>query len=48
MPILDNSSTSNPQYVDGKESHRLAGRGVSHEVTFVSASEGKARGVPYD
>ena len=44
MPIFNNLSTSNAQYVDGKESYRLAGRSVAHELTFVSAGEEKARG----
>src|SRR5215510_2592256 len=44
MPILNNPSASNPEYVDGKEPHWLAGRRVSHELTFVSSVEGKARG----
>src|SRR6266576_103699 len=44
MPIFNNLSTSDAQYVDGKESYRLAGRRVAHELTFVSAGEEKARG----
>src|SRR6266404_8590714 len=44
MPIFNNLSTSNTQYVDGKERHRLAGRRMAHELTFVSAGEEKARG----
>src|SRR5882724_8916774 len=44
MPIFNNLSTSNAQYVDGEELHRLAGRRMAHELTFVSAGEEKARG----
>src|SRR6266436_5913678 len=44
MPILNNPSTSDTKYVDGKEAHRLAGRRVAHELTFVSAGEEKASG----
>src|SRR5216684_104707 len=44
MPILNDFSISNSQYVDGKEPYRLAGRRVTHELTFVSAGEEKARG----
>src|SRR5258705_1385993 len=44
MPILNNPSTSDTQNVDGKEAHRLAGRRVAHELTFVSAGEEKASG----
>src|SRR6478672_1465884 len=44
MPILNNASASNPEYIDCKEPHRLAGGSVSHELTFMSAGEGKARG----
>src|SRR6266446_11003935 len=44
MPIFNNLSISNMQYVDGEELHRLAGRRMAHELTFVSAGEEKARG----
>src|SRR5712671_3796343 len=44
MPIVNDFSISNSQYVDGKEPYRLAGRRVTHELTFVSAGEEKARG----
>src|SRR5882724_6652540 len=44
MPIFNNLSTSNAQYVDGEELHRLAGRRMAHELTFVSAGGEKSRG----
>src|SRR5438132_9908821 len=44
MPVFNNLSTSNAQYVYGEEPHRLAGRRMSHELSCVSAGEEKARG----
>src|SRR6266478_4983736 len=44
MPIFNNLSTSNAHYVDGEELHRLAGRRMAHELTFVSAGEEQTRG----
>src|SRR3977135_4686761 len=43
MPVFNNPSISNTQYVYGEEPHRLAGRRMAHELTFVSAGEEKAR-----
>src|SRR5260370_42545284 len=44
MPILNDFSISNSQYVDGKEPYRFAGRRVTQELTFVSAGEEQTRG----
>src|ERR1700675_4000166 len=44
MPIFNNLSVSNTQYVYGEKLHRLTSRRVAHELTFVSAGEEKACG----
>ena len=43
MPILNNPSPSNSQYVDGEELHGPARGGVPHELSFVGTGEGEAR-----
>lgn len=39
MPILNDPTTPNPQYIDCKEPHNIASRGLAHELTLVSASK---------